>query len=58
MKREMDTLVLLLRTLFTYILLFPINVMIAIFRTVISILTIIEKTLQFIVDTSRDELLK
>jgi len=58
MKRELDRVVVLIISIVTFIMLLPINLVIAVLRIAKSILTIIEKTLLFIVDTTREELLK
>ncbi len=58
MKRELDSVAILIISIVTFIMLLPINLVIAVLRIAKSILTIIEKTLLFIVEATRDELLK
>jgi hypothetical protein len=58
MNRELDRFVVLIISLITFVLLLPFTLVITILRISKSILTIIEKTLKFFIDSIRNELLK
>ena len=58
MNRELDRFVVLIISLITFVLLLPFTLVITILRISKSILTIIENTLKFFIDSIRNELLK
>lgn len=58
MNRELDRFVVLIISLITFVLLLPFTLVITVLRISKSILTIIEKTLKFFIDSIRNELLK
>ena len=58
MNRELDRFVVLIISLITFVLLLPFTLVITVLRISKSILTIIENTLKFFIDSIRNELLK